>query len=228
MSSKPLKFVELEPSGPHRHTLVWLHGLGADGSDLLPLANSLALQNVDGIKHVFPHAPFRQSQIWNDAPIHAWYRFDLPAIGQGDNDADIHESIQQVETLLKAERSALPSDGRLIIGGFSQGGLIALATGLETQVNINGIVALSTYLWKKTKPSNILTSVYMAHGMADPIIPIAIARASASRLENAGILLEWHEYTMGHSICQEEVHSLSIWLQHQLTDNIINVASTED
>ncbi|WP_455380398.1 alpha/beta hydrolase [Acidihalobacter prosperus] len=228
MTYEPLEYAEIKATGQHQHTLIWLHGLGADGHDLLPLANTLSLQNISGIRQIFPHAPFRQMQAWNDTPIRAWYRFDQPIFDRGENDADIRESIHHIETLVKLEHAALPPGGRLIMGGFSQGGLIALAAGLGSAKSVNGVVALSTYLWKDSKPSNNSIPVYMAHGQSDPIIPIAVAQASARRLEAFGIPVEWHEYAMAHSISQEEIRSLSIWLRHRLADNIIDMASTED
>ncbi|AOU96641.1 hypothetical protein BI364_00145 [Acidihalobacter yilgarnensis] len=216
MPPETLEYVETGAT-EHRHTLVWLHGLGADGHDLRPFADALELPSMEGVRQVFPHAPFRRIDLLGDIPLRAWYRFDKMTFGQGENDADIRTSVDQVEALLKRERRALPADGRLILGGFSQGGLIALAAGLAGDTPVDGIVALSTYLWTATVAARPATPVFMAHGRADPVIPIDIGRTSAERLRAQGIALEWREYAMEHTICAAEILDISKSLHTMLT-----------
>lgn len=214
----PESLTYLESSSPHyRHTLVWLHGLGANGYDLQAFAASLNISMCGETRQVFPHAPFRRLDRYGDAPIRAWYRFVEGHRAQGEASSDMRETITLIEELLLRERNALPEGGRLILGGFSQGGVIALASGLSGRIRVDGIVALSAYYWKPAIPITYPAPVFMGHGVSDPIIPLDWGHQSALWLKHHGITLDWHEYPMAHSICQEEIDDISQWLQNYLT-----------
>ncbi|OBS08397.1 alpha/beta hydrolase [Acidihalobacter prosperus] len=213
-----LDYVESGPTQGHRHTCVWLHGLGADGNDLKPFADALNLPARHTIRQVFPHAPLRHIALWGDVPLRAWYRFASLDFGRGEHAGDIRSATALVETLLIRERNALPASGRLVVGGFSQGGLIALAAGLAGNVPVDGVAALSTYQWSASMPAQPSPPVFMAHGDADSVIPIAIGRASAQRLASQGVAVDWREYAMAHAICQPEIGDLAGWLGARLKD----------
>lgn len=216
MTSETLDYLETGAS-PHRHTLVWLHGLGADGYDLQPFAQSLALSGLEGIRHVFPHAPYRKLDLYGQNPIRAWYRFDERGFGRGEVVDDIVSAKTLIESLLLSERKDLPSQGQLILGGFSQGGVMALTTGLAGRIQLDGIVSLSAYCLESIMPATTQPPVFMAHGISDPIIPLATGYRSSRWLKQYGIPLEWHEYPIGHAICSDEIDDLSHWLRKRLT-----------
>lgn len=214
----PETLTYLETSTPnHRHTIVWLHGLGADGHDLQAFARHLNISMYAETRQVFPHAPFRLLDRYGDEPIRAWYRFGEGPRGQAEDANDMREIITLIEELLLRERNALPEGGRILLGGFSQGGVIALASGLSGRVRVDGIVALSAYYWEPAIPIKYHAPVFMGHGMSDPIIPPDWAHRSALWLKRQGITVDWHEYPMAHSICQEEIDDLSQWLEKCLT-----------
>ena len=217
MTSDSLVYIETGAAVP-QHTFIWLHGLGANGYDLQPFAESLAGSGCGGIRQVFPHAPYRHLDLYGDAPIRAWYRFDERGFGRGENENDIHGSIEQIEELLLRERQALPKPGKLILGGFSQGGVIALAAGLTGRIRVDGIVALSAYYWEDDIPASRHPPVFMGHGDTDAVIPLAIGYRSAKKLKHHGIAIDWHEYPMAHSICNAEIDDLSLWLKIRLTN----------
>ncbi|AOV15677.1 hypothetical protein BJI67_00120 [Acidihalobacter aeolianus] len=198
-----------------RHTLVWLHGLGADGHDLSTFAGLLLPEMSGVLRQVFPHAPYRHIALWG-GETRAWYGFDSLEFGTSEHAADIDESVALIREVLERERRMLPPDGRLILGGFSQGGVIALAAGLAGDIRIDGIVALSTYLWGEVPDKHHALPVFMAHGTDDPVIPLALARSSVGRLRQAGIDVDWSEYPMQHQICDTEMVDLARWLRARL------------
>ncbi|MCY4013063.1 MAG: alpha/beta hydrolase-fold protein [Gammaproteobacteria bacterium] len=195
-------------------TVIWLHGLGADGNDFEPVAAMLDLANP--VRFVFPHAPTRAVTINGGMEMRAWYDVDPRAPLSGT--ADIETSASQVEELVEAEEArGIPRD-RVVLAGFSQGGVIALHLGLRSTARFAGIMALSTYvhdhehIGEEVSFASIDVPILMAHGQMDPMIPIARAITSRESLTSLGYDVDWRVYGMGHQVCPEEIADISAWL----------------
>lgn len=229
MDAAPLlQTVEHETGPSPTWSILWLHGLGADGHDFAPIVPELLRPGWPALRFVFPHAPVRPVTINNGMRMRAWYdirNFSADELGGGDraDSAGVFESIAQVEALVarEAERGIPPE--RLILAGFSQGGAIALAAGLRRRQPFAGLVALSTYLPMAPRaasdlvPAALQQPVFMAHGSQDPVVPPTAGEHSRKVLEALGFRLEWHRYPMGHAVCAEEIHDLGDWLQQRFS-----------
>ncbi len=217
----PLPREVLEPASRATHCMIWLHGLGADGHDFLPIVPELQLPQDTAIRFVFPHAPVRPVTINNHAEMRAWY--DILRIAEdGMNNEHIEHSSRLVEGLIREqEAEGIPSE-QIVLAGFSQGGTIALHTGLRLQQRLAGIVALSTWLppvpelhAQHTGP-NTNGPIFQAHGRNDMVVPHMLGDMTRAALEQLGCQLEWREYAMGHEVCMEQIRDLSAWVQRQL------------
>jgi phospholipase/carboxylesterase len=210
-----LSAVEIEPRQPAAAVVVWLHGLGADGHDFEPVAAELGLLRV---RYVFPHAPPRPVTINHGYVMRAWYGIASLDLSRAEDEQGIRSSQEAVEELIRRELSRGFSPAQLVLAGFSQGGAVALHTGLRYREPLAGILALSTYLPLPSRlaaeahPANATTPIWMAHGSADSVVPIGLARRSRDILEQAGHPVEWHTYTMDHGVCPEELRTISEWL----------------
>jgi phospholipase/carboxylesterase len=220
MSAEPLESIEIESAPDPRASIIWLHGLGADGNDFAPLADEIELPVA--VRYIFPHAPMMPVSINAGYVMRAWYDISDAAIRRED-EAGVRASQRLVEDLLAREKSRGVPAGRIVLAGFSQGGAIALQTGLRHTERLAGIMALSTYvpladrLAAEANPANQGVPIFMAHGTADPMIPLARAQASRGLLQQHGYaLLEWHEYRMQHSVCPQEVADIGVWLRRVL------------
>ena len=201
---------------PPRHALVWLHGLGADGHDFEPMFEALRLPPALGLRVVLPHAPVRAVTINGGARMRTWYDFRAFVIGQGEAAEGVWESVAQVQALLRAERARLHTGGKLMLGGFSQGGVITLAAGLRADPPLHGLLALSAYLWGDVPEVPPQVPVFLAHGEYDPVIPQEYGLAAYRALRAAGVEVDWHGYPMGHAVCPEEISDLAAWLTRKL------------
>jgi phospholipase/carboxylesterase len=216
-----LETVEVAMSPAADRSIVWLHGLGADGHDFAPLVPELALPFA--VRFVFPHAPVRPVTINAGMKMRAWY--DLVALDRDarEDEAGIRASAVEVSALLERERARGIAPQRLVLAGFSQGGAIALHVGLRASHALAGIVALSTYLplahsvAAERSVASALTPIWMAHGDADPVIALASAEASRAALEQLGLRPTWRTYAMGHGVCAEQVRDLRMWLVDRLS-----------
>ena len=224
MTSTPLlPCVELEPTRrPAKSSVIWLHGLGADGNDFVPIIPLLGLDEL-GVRFVFPHAPRRPVTINMGMVMPAWY--DITELGarHGYERDDVLESAAAVTGILARERErGVPSE-RTILAGFSQGGVIALHVALRHPEPLAGIVALSTYLIEaerlddEASPANREIPIFAAHGDRDPLVPVAAGDASRRELERRGHPLDWHTYPMGHEVHPGEIRDLGLWLRARLT-----------
>lgn len=211
-----LETVEIETGPTPRAAVVWLHGLGADGNDFVPLVPELEL--AVPTRFVFPHAPVRPVTINGGMPMRAWYDirgFDARA---REDEAGLNASAAQIAALLEREIARGIASADIVLAGFSQGGALALYWGLRAPQPLGGILALSTYLplaaalAAQASVANAAVPVFMAHGDADPIVPLELALGSAHALEAAGYALEWHRYPMGHAVCPDEIRDLNRWL----------------
>ena len=195
-------------------TVVWLHGLGADGHDFEPIVPMLDL--AAPLRFVFPHAPMRKVTINAGAEMRAWYDIDPRAPLAGVD--DIRVSAQQIEALVDAEEERGTPRRNVVLAGFSQGGVIALQLGLRSQTSFAGIMALSTYLHdherigEEVSFASIDTPILMAHGQMDAMIPMARAITSRDALTTLGYQVEWREYGMGHEVSPQEIADISAWL----------------
>jgi phospholipase/carboxylesterase len=214
MNQDLLPCVEIPAPARHRSSIVWLHGLGADGHDFEPIAAELALPPSLGVRFVFPHAPRRPVTINGGYVMRAWYDILAPDFRAGVDEQGIRESEQQVAALVEREIVAgIPSE-RIILAGFSQGGAVALETAARLREPVAGILALSTYLPmpERFPVAQGARPVFMAHGTVDPIVPLALAVCSRQTLEDKGYPVEWHSYPMPHAVCPEEIRDIRAWL----------------
>ena len=205
-------------------SVIWLHGLGADGNDFVPVVKELGLPENLPLRFIFPHAPMRPVTINAGHVMRAWY--DIIDIGSNErkvDEAGIRESQQAIEAFIEREISRGVAANKIVLAGFSQGGAIALQTGLRHQQALAGILALSTYLplaaslATEGSSANRDIPIFMAHGNQDNVIPISIAENSRKELGRQGYKVEWHEYPMPHSVSMEEIEHIGAWLKLHLT-----------
>lgn len=204
----------VQPADPTR-VIIWMHGLGADGHDFVPMAHAL---NVPGLKWVFPHAPDRSITINQGMLMPGWY--DIKSLDRLDNEdvQGLQNSRWQIRELIEQQRLAGFSLENILLGGFSQGGVMALYTGLSHEKPIGGVVALSCYLplqknfqeWRTIE--NLDTPIFMAHGHYDPVLPIGLAQSALDYLSALGYQMQWHDYPMGHQVCDEEIKDLKKYM----------------
>ena len=213
--------IEIETAPRADAAVIWLHGLGADGYDFEPIVPELRLPAQLRVRFVFPHAPVRPVTLNMGMPMRAWY--DILQLGGGrEDDAGIRASQELVEDLVGRELARGVHARRIVLAGFSQGGAIALQTGLRYGERLGGILALSTYLplaaslGAERNPANLELPIFMAHGTLDPMIAIARARESRDALQALGYAVEWREYAMPHSVCAEEIADIAAWLLRTL------------
>ena len=218
MNESLLPAIVLEPYGPHRSSIIWLHGLGADGHDFAPVAHELNLPPEHGVRFILPHAPQRPVTINGGWVMRAWYDIAHTDIGRTPDLSGIEESCQQVGALIVRELAQGIPPERLWLAGFSQGGVIALETLARHQDKVGGAIGLSCYLGNPATlpPAAIPLPVFMAHGIEDPIVPLALGQAARRTLEERGYPVEWREYPMPHSVCQAEILDIRHWLLNRL------------
>lgn len=214
--------LEIETGAAPACAVIWLHGLGADGYDFEPVVPELGLPADLAVRFVFPHAPYRPITINAGYVMRGWY--DIARLDRiADEDAaGIRASEKILQDLIQRELDRGIAHVRIVVAGFSQGGAIALHTGLRFPQRLAGILALSTYLplasmfAAEAHAANQATPVFMAHGTRDPMIPFALARASAELLQAHGVNLEFHPYAMEHSVIPEEMRDIGVWLARVL------------
>jgi phospholipase/carboxylesterase len=210
--------VEIGP-GDADAAIVWLHGLGADGHDFEPIVPELGLARV---RYVFPHAPVRPITINAGMSMRAWYDVIALSWDSAEDAAGIRSSEALLRGLIEREHGRGVPFTRLVVAGFSQGGAIALHTGLRFPHGLGGILALSTYLplqdslAREASPANAETPIFMAHGYGDQVIPFRYAEVSRDLLHSQGYPIDWHGYAMGHGVCAEEIRDLRTWLSSVL------------
>jgi phospholipase/carboxylesterase len=215
-----LDAVEIETGKHPRASIIWLHGLGADGNDFVPLVNELDLPKL-AIRFVFPHAPVQPVTINGGMRMRAWYDITDGALRRED-ERGVRASQGLIEGLIAREKQRGTHAGQLVLAGFSQGGAIALQTGLRHPERIAGIMALSAYLpiadklAAEASEMNRDVPIFMAHGRQDPIVPLARAAQSRDFLKSLGYSPEWREYAMPHSVCPEEIGDIGAWLGRAL------------
>jgi phospholipase/carboxylesterase len=217
-----LPAVEIETADHPTHSVIWLHGLGADGHDFAPIVPDLVSPQWPALRFVFPHAPVRPVTINGGMPMRAWYDiFGFDLLSKQD-EAGTRQSIAQVDALIAREQErGVPSE-RILLAGFSQGGAIALAGGLRHPQKLAGIIALSTYLpiaatlAEERSAANANVPIFWGHGTLDPVVILQRGIDSRAALEALGYKVDWHTYPMPHSVCPEEIADLRQWMGERL------------
>lgn len=215
---KPLQHIELTTGAEPLGTVIWMHGLGADGWDFVPIVRELPLPGDLVLRFIFPHAPERPVTINNGSVMRAWYDIAQSDIARVPDERGIRESQAAVERLIAREKGRGMAPESIVLAGFSQGGAIALQAGLRHAQKLAAIVALSAYLPleesldAEASGANQSTPIFMAHGTQDPIVPLELAEASQRALKRRGYPVEWHTWPMPHSVCAEEVEALAGFL----------------
>jgi phospholipase/carboxylesterase len=217
--------VILEPKNPASSTVVWLHGLGADGYDFVPLVEELRLPAALKTRFVFPHARQRPVTINNGFVMRAWYDIRGFNLTSGEDEAGIRESDAIVRTFVEKEIGSGIAPERIVLAGFSQGGAIALHTGLRYPQALAGILALSTYLpvrellSNEASEANRTTPILMCHGSRDQVVPEMAGKLSRDLLLGMSYPVEWKSYLMEHQVSMEEVADIAAWLRQRLQRN---------
>lgn len=199
-------------------SVIWLHGLGADGNDFAPIVPELVKPGWPGIRFVFPHAPMRPVTINNGAVMRAWYDIVGMEIDKRADEAGIRESMAELDALINRERDRGIPLSRILLAGFSQGGAVVLAHMLRRKVPVAGVMALSTYLPLTSKNEIEVvaeakaTPVFMAHGTFDPVVPLTLAEQSRQQLQKLGFTVHFKTYPMQHNVCAEEIRDMAQWL----------------
>lgn len=215
-----LPHITLESGKNPQHSIIWLHGLGADGQDFVPIADELELPVP--VRYIFPHAPMRPVTINGGLVMRAWYDIASQSIDAQQDAAGIRASQSLVEEIIAREVAHGIAPHHIFLAGFSQGGAIALHTALRQTAPLGGVLALSTYLPLADKavgealPGTRDTPIFMAHGRSDPVIPYVLGAGSRDALLGFGYTVDWHEYAMQHSVCEEELRDIEVWLTHQV------------
>jgi len=217
--SELLESVEIETGPSPRAAVIWMHGLGADGNDFVPIVPELSLPASLPVRFVFPHAPMQPVTINNGYVMRAWY--DVRGDPREDV-AGVRASQERIEALIGREKARGIPAARIVLAGFSQGGAMALHTGLRHGERLAVIMGLSCYLphaetvETEANPANRDVPILMAHGTHDPLIPIERAQRSRDRLVTLGYRVTWREYPMPHSVCAEEIADVATWLREVL------------
>jgi len=207
-----------------KFSVIWLHGLGADGHDFEPIVPELTFKNKNKTRFIFPHAPTMAVTVNNGMVMPAWYDIVAPRIDAEQDESGIRYSASQINHLIDTEIERGIDSKKIVLAGFSQGGAIALHTGLRYSKPLAGIMALSTYLLLDTSVSNEASAanknipIFYAHGTHDAVIPITLAEMSKKFLTELGYNIDWHNYTMEHSVIPQEIDDISVWLDKILSD----------
>jgi len=213
-----LPTVEHETAAQPRYSILWLHGLGADGHDFAPIVPDLVAPHWPALRFVFPHAPVRPVTINGGMPMRAWFDIVGVDLHVRQDEAGMRASMDQLEALMARENERGIPDERIFLAGFSQGGAIALSGGLRHRRPLAGIIALSTYLpmqeafVAERSAENAATPIFWGHGSADPIIPLTRGVASRDLLQSLGYRVDWHTYPMPHAVSPQETADLGQWL----------------
>ena len=218
MSDTALQTIELDPGCEARATVIILHGLGADGTDFLPVADELRLGPAGPVRFVFPRAPVRPVTINGGHAMRAWYDILGADIVQREDAAGLRESMRLVRQVIEREVGRGMPAWRIVLAGFSQGCAVTLGAGLRHPERLAGLAGLSGYVpladttVAERHAANRDTPVFLAHGRSDGVVPLARGIAGRDLLQALGQPVEWHDYPMEHSVCMEEVQALNRWL----------------
>lgn len=211
--------VEHQTAAEPQWTVIWLHGLGADGNDFVPIVGELLRPEWPALRFVFPHAPVRPVTINGGMRMRAWYDIREMSLTNRADAEGVRESMATVEALIAREvERGIPRE-RILLAGFSQGGAVTLAAAANG-LQVAGFIALSTYLpmAPDTPPASdaIKPPLFMAHGSFDPVVPLAAGQLGAQQMRALGFDVDWHAYPMQHQVCAEEIADLAAWMDARL------------
>ena len=225
--SKLIKHLELLTGPEPKGTIIWMHGLGADCWDFVSIVKELYLPDDLPLRFIFPQAPTRPITVNRGQAMPGWYDISMAELERKPDEAGIRESQAFIDALIDREVARGIAADKIILAGFSQGGAIALQTGLRQPQALAGILALSTYLTlgdslpKEKATANAHIPILMAHGTQDPVVPLVLARASRDAITTQGFKVEWREYPMQHALCAEEVEEIGGWIQARFKSRIV-------
>lgn len=221
--SSILTHITLESGKNPQYSIIWLHGLGADGQDFVPMADELKLPV--SVRYIFPHAPRRPVTINGGFVMRAWYDIASDRIDTLQDAAGIRASQADIEALIAQETARGIAANHIFLAGFSQGGAIALHTALRQNMPLAGVLALSAYLpladttRAEATANSRQTPIFMAHGSRDPVVPVTLGTASRESLQALGYAIDWHEYAMQHSVIERELRDIEAWLTKRMQES---------
>ena len=219
--SKPLQAIEIETRSNPSHSVIWMHGLGADGSDFVPIVRELKLPPL-GIRFIFPHAPMRPVTINGGFVMRAWYDIVVQDLVRQEDERGIRDSQELVGQLIEKEIGRGIPANRIVLAGFSQGGVITLQAGLRYSKRLAGLLALSCYLplastlEKERSAANQDVPLFIGHGIHDDIVPLKRGTDARDALAKLGYKPEFHQYPMPHSVHPDEIADIGAWFQRTL------------
>lgn len=216
---KTLEEIVIEPKEKAEYAVIWLHGLGADGHDFAPIVPELGFSNV---RFIFPHAPLRPVTLNSGMVMRAWYDVSALRLDAKEDEAGIRDSQKTIMALIERQEQSGIAANRIFLVGFSQGGAMALHTGLRSPQALAGIIALSAYLPLREKLTSELaeaqlqTPIFMAHGMYDMILPYVFGEGAKKLLQGLSLSIEWHSYPMDHSVSTQELADIKKFLNQRM------------
>ena len=217
-----LETIELHPAGDAVASVIILHGLGADGTDFLPMCDQLDLAAIGPVRYLLPRAPVRPVTLNGGYEMRAWYDILGTQLDRREDEAGLRDSMRDVFALIDRERARGVPARRIVLGGFSQGCAMTLLAGLRYPERLGGLLGMSGYLplaantATERHAANADVPLFLAHGRRDGVIGLDRAVASRDALAQLGYRIEWHEYPMEHSVCMEEVEAINAWLRRVL------------
>lgn len=219
LNNELIPCIVVEPKTKPKHCVIWMHGLGANGHDFEPVAPQLGLPEGGGVRFIFPHAPVRPVTLNQGYAMPAWYDIvDLTPEGRDDAEG-LRQSSEAIDAIIQQQIADGIPASQIILAGFSQGGALALHMGLRYPKKLAGIMALSSYLpqanvvMEQVHDANRGTNIFMAHGIADDVVPLAMGEASLNLLTEMGYKPSWHTYPMAHSVCLDEITDIGSWIK---------------
>ncbi|MDB5759749.1 MAG: carboxylesterase [Burkholderia sp.] len=222
MTSSALETIQVDTGPNPTASVIWLHGLGASGDDFVPIVRELDLSGLPAIRFIFPHAPTMPVTVNNGYVMRAWYDIIGADLSRREDEKGLRASQAMVEQLIAQEKARGVPAERIVLAGFSQGCAMTLQTGLRHPEKLAGLLCLSGYVPLHTtiaaerNAANQQTPIFLAHGRGDQVIPVIRAEQSRDLLKSLGYDVEWHEYMMPHSVCQEEVEDIGAWFRRVL------------
>jgi phospholipase/carboxylesterase len=220
--SQLLEHIEIQTAPEPQAAIIWMHGLGADGNDFVPLVQELEYTGLPAIRFVFPHAKTMPVTVNGGYVMRAWYDITGAELTRREDENGLRASQRDIEALIAREKERGIPASKIVVAGFSQGCAMTLQTGLRHDEKLAGLLCLSGYLPLADKvaaertQASLATPIFMAHGRQDPVVPFVRAEQSRDVLKSLGYNIEWHEYNMQHSLCIEEVRDINAWLRKVL------------
>jgi phospholipase/carboxylesterase len=222
MNKPLLETIQIETAPNPTVSVIWMHGLGADGADFVPIVRELDLTGCPAIRFIFPHAPTMPVTVNGGYVMRAWYDVLGSDLARSEDEKGLRASQTAIEQLIAQEKSRGIAANRIVLAGFSQGCAMTLQTGLRHPEKLAGLLCLSGYLPIHTSVAterhgaNQDTPIFMAHGRSDQVIPIDRAEKSRDLLQQLGYSVEWHQYPMQHAVCQQEIEDMGAWFRRVL------------